>query len=615
MEKYRANLLMCAGTGCVATGTPKVRDALKAELEKHGLADEIKIVLTGCNGFCAEGPVMLVYPEEIFYQKLTVEEIPKLVEEHFLKGRPYEKLMFKDIEKKSAIPVMNDIPFFKNQVLRVLRNKGMIDPESLEEYIARDGYMATAKALNEMTPEDIIKVVKDAGLRGRGGAGFPTGLKWEFASKSVADQKFMLCNGDEGDPGAFMDRSVMEADPHSVIEGMIIGARAIGASKGVIYVRAEYPLAVQRLQLAIDKCHEAGLLGENILDSGFTFDLEIYLGAGAFVCGEETALMRSIEGQRGMPRPRPPFPAHKGLWDKPSVLNNVETLAQISPIILNGAEWYRTLGTEKSAGTKVFALTGDIRNVGLVEVPMGIPLKTIIYDIGGGIKKKKKKFKAVQLGGPSGGCIPEQLIDIPVTYEDINKTGAIVGSGGMVVMDEDTCMVSTAKFFLEFTAEESCGKCTPCRVGTKVMLDMLTDICAGRGKEGDIETLLDLSKDIIATSLCGLGQTAPNPILTTIKYFRHEYESHINERWCKAGICSPLCSFHIIEEKCKGCGLCLRGCPSNAIVGEKKKPHRIIQELCLQCRTCFDACKFGSIEIKASLKEPEPEKADEEVTK
>jgi NADH:ubiquinone oxidoreductase subunit F (NADH-binding)/(2Fe-2S) ferredoxin len=544
---------MCAGTGCVATGTPKVRDALKAELEKHGLTEEIKIVLTGCNGFCAEGPVMLVYPEEIFYQKLTVEEIPTLVEEHFLKGRPYEKLMFKDTEKKTAIPLMNDIPFFKHQVLRVLRNKGMIDPESLDEYIARDGYMATAKALTEMTPEDIIKVMKDSGLRGRGGAGFPTGLKWEFASKSVADQKFMLCNGDEGDPGAFMDRSVMEADPHSVIEGMIIGAKAIGASKGVIYVRAEYPLAVERLQMAIDKCRESGLLGENILDSGFDFDLEIYLGAGAFVCGEETALMRSIEGQRGMPRPRPPFPAHKGLWDKPSVLNNVESLAQIAPIILEGAEWYRTLGTEKSAGTKVFALTGDIKNVGLVEVPMGIPLRSVIYDIGGGINKKKKKFKAVQLGGPSGGCIPEHLIDIPVTYEDINKTGAIVGSGGMVVMDEDTCMVSTAKFFLEFTAEESCGKCTPCRVGTKVMLDMLTDICAGRGKEGDIETLLDLSKDIIATSLCGLGQTAPNPVLTTIKYFRHEYESHINERWCKAGICSPLCSFHIVEERCKGC--------------------------------------------------------------
>ena len=603
MEKYRANLLMCAGTGCVASGTPKVRDALKAELEKRGLADEIKIVLTGCNGFCAEGPVMLVYPEEIFYQKLTVEDIPTLVEEHFLKGRPYEKLMFKDVEKKHAIPLMNDIPFFKHQVLRVLRNKGLIDPDSLDEYIARDGYLAAAKALKEMTPQDIIKTIKDSGLRGRGGAGFPTGLKWEFASKSQADQKYMLCNGDEGDPGAFMDRSVMESDPHSVIEGMIIGAKAIGASKGVIYVRAEYPLAVQRLQRAIDMCNESGLLGENILDSGFTFDLEIYLGAGAFVCGEETALMRSIEGQRGMPRPRPPFPAHKGLWDKPSVLNNVETLAQIAPTILNGAEWYRALGTEKSAGTKVFAITGDIKNVGLVEVPMGIPLRTIIYDIGGGINKKKKKFKSVQMGGPSGGCIPEQLLDIPVTYEDVVKTGAIMGSGGMVVMDEDTCMVSTAKFFLEFTADESCGKCTPCRVGTKVMLDVLTDITEGRGKDGDIETLEDLSRDIIGTSLCGLGQTAPNPVLSTIRYFRHEYESHIKDHWCQAGICSKLCSFHIVEELCKGCGACLRGCPQQAVVGEKKKPHRIIQELCIQCRTCYDACKFGSIEIKPAIRQ------------
>ncbi len=597
MEQIRANLLMCAGTGCVASGTPKVKAALQEELEKRGLANEIKIVLTGCNGFCAEGPVMLVYPEGIFYQKLTVDEIPKLVDEHFLKGRPYEKLLYKEPEKKLAIPTMNEIPFFKFQVLRVLRNKGLIDPESLDEYIARDGYMAAAKALNEMTSADIIKVMKDSGIRGRGGAGFPTGMKWDFASKSQADQKYMLCNGDEGDPGAFMDRSVMEADPHSVIEGMIIGAKAIGASKGVIYVRAEYPLAVKRLQMAIDKCHETGLLGEDILNSGFNFDLEIYLGAGAFVCGEETALMRSIEGKRGMPRPRPPFPAHKGLWDKPSVLNNVETLAQIALIILNGADWYKTLGTEKSTGTKVFALTGDIRNVGLVEVPMGIPLRTIIYDIGGGTNNKKKKFKAVQMGGPSGGCIPDSLIDIPVTYEDVVKTGAIMGSGGMVVMDEDTCMVSTSKFFLEFTADESCGKCTPCRVGTRVMLDMLIDITEGNGKDGDIETLQDLSRDIIATSLCGLGQTAPNPVLSTIRYFKDEYESHIKDHWCRAGICTKLCTFHIDEELCKACGACLRACPQKAVVGEKKVPHRIIQELCIQCRTCYDTCKFGSIKV------------------
>lgn len=609
MDKYRANLLLCAGTGCVASGTAKVKTALAQELKDKGLADEIKIVLTGCNGFCAEGPVMLVYPDEIFYQRLTVEDVPKLVEEHFLKGRPYQKLMFKEPEQKLAIPLMKDIPFFKHQVLRVLRNKGLIDPENLDEYIARDGYIAASKALNEITQEEIIKTVKDSGLRGRGGAGFPTGLKWEFASKSKADQKYMLCNGDEGDPGAFMDRAVMEADPHSVIEGMIIGAKAIGASKGVIYVRAEYPLAVKRLQIAIDTCYENGLLGKNILGSDFTFDLEIYQGAGAFVCGEETALMRSIEGKRGMPRPRPPFPAHKGLWDKPSVLNNVETLAQIAPIILNGAEWYRALGTEKSPGTKVFALTGNIKNVGLVEVPMGIPLRTIIYDIGGGMKNKRKKFKAVQMGGPSGGCITESLLDIPVTYEDVVMTGAIMGSGGMVVMDEDTCMVSTAKFFLDFTTDESCGKCTPCRIGTKVMLDMLTDITEGRGKEGDIETLQDLSRDIIATSLCGLGQTAPNPVLTTIKYFRDEYESHIKDHWCKAGICSKLCSFHIDEKLCKGCGACLRICPQKAITGEKKQPHRIAQELCIQCRSCYDTCKFNSIKIGPAIHTCKPEPA------
>lgn len=596
LEKVRTNVMLCAGTGCVASGTTKVKDALQKELEKRGLEKEIKIVLTGCNGYCAEGPVMAVYPDEIFYQKLTVEDVPELVEEHFLKGRPYQKLMFKELGKKTAIPMMKEIPFFKHQVLRVLRNKGLIDPEKIEEYIARDGYQAAAKALLHMTQEDIIKVVKDSGIRGRGGAGFPTGLKWEFASKVQSDVKFMLCNGDEGDPGAFMDRSVMEADPHSVIEGMIIGAKAIGAHHGYIYVRAEYPLAVKRLQLAIDKAVESGLLGKNILDSGFDFELQIYQGAGAFVCGEETALMRSIEGRRGMPRPRPPFPAQKGLWDKPSVLNNVETLAQIAPIILNGSEWYRSLGTEKSTGTKVFALTGAVNNVGLVEVPMGIPLRTIIYDIGGGIRKGRK-FKAVQLGGPSGGCIPESLLNTPVTYEDIVATGAIVGSGGMVVMDDNTCMVGTAKFFLEFTTDESCGKCPPCRVGTKILLDMLTDIAEGRGKEGDIETLEDLGRDIIATSLCGLGQTAPNPILTTIKYFRDEYESHIKHKWCKAGVCRELTTFLIDEKLCKGCGACLRACPSKAISGEKKMPHKIIQDLCVHCRTCYDACKFKSIKI------------------
>ncbi|NOZ68891.1 MAG: NADH-quinone oxidoreductase subunit NuoF [Deferribacteres bacterium] len=605
-EQQRVSLMVCAGTGCVSAGSLKIKEAIEAELKKRSLDKEIGIVLTGCNGLCAGGPVIAVYPDEIFYQKLRPEDIPHLVEEHFVKGRPVQKLMYRMPAKRKAIPVMSEIPFFKHQVLRALRNKGLIDPEKIEEYIARDGYMAAAKALTEMTPEEIIKVVKDSGIRGRGGAGFPTGLKWEFCAKVQSDTKYMLCNGDEGDPGAFMDRSIMEADPHAVIEGMIIGARAIGANMGYIYVRAEYPLAVKRLQMAIDAATEAGLLGKNILDSGFDFNLEIYLGAGAFVCGEETALMRSIEGKRGMPRPRPPFPAHKGLWEKPSVLNNVETLANISPIILHGAEWYRNLGTEKSPGTKVFALTGAVNNVGLVEVPMGIPLRTIINDIGGGIKGKGRKFKAVQMGGPSGGCIPESLIDIPVTYEDVVKTGAIMGSGGMVVMDNNNCMVGMAKFFLEFTAEESCGKCPPCRVGTKIMLDILTDISEGRGKEGDIETLEDLSHDIIATSLCGLGQTAPNPVLTTIRYFRDEYESHIRDKWCKAGICRDLCSFHIIEELCKGCGACLRGCPSKAIVGEKKKPHRIIQDLCVRCRSCYDTCKFNSIKVLPAGFEGEP---------
>ncbi|MEW6713468.1 MAG: NADH-quinone oxidoreductase subunit NuoF [Nitrospirota bacterium] len=598
MQKYRANLMMCAGTGCVACGALKIKDALKAELKAKNLEDEIQIVLTGCNGFCSNGPIMAVFPDGIFYQKLKPEDIPLLVEEHLLKGRPVEKFMYQEPEKKTKVPAMKDIPFFNLQVLRALRNKGMIDPEKIEDYIARDGYQAAAKALLHMTSEEIVKEIKDSGIRGRGGAGFPTGLKWEFCSKVKSDIKYILCNGDEGDPGAFMDRSVMEADPHVVLEGMIIGAKAIGATMGYIYVRAEYPLAVKRLQIAIDQAKEAGLLGENILDSGFSLNIEIYEGAGAFVCGEETALMRSIEGKRGMPRPRPPFPAVKGLWDKPTVLNNVETFANIPPIILNGAEWFRSLGTEKSTGTKVFALTGAVNNIGLIEVPMGIPLRTIIYDIGGGIKNNRK-FKAVQLGGPSGGCIPESLLDTPVDYESINATGAIVGSGGMVVMDDSNCMVGMAKFFLEFTAEESCGKCPPCRVGTKVMLDMLTEISEGRGKEGDMELLQDLSADIINTSLCGLGQTAPNPVLTTIKYFRDEYESHIKDKWCKAGVCKTLTTFYIDEALCKGCGLCLRACPKGAITGEKKQPHKIDNELCIKCRSCYVACpvKFGAVKI------------------
>jgi NADH:ubiquinone oxidoreductase subunit F (NADH-binding)/(2Fe-2S) ferredoxin/NAD-dependent dihydropyrimidine dehydrogenase PreA subunit len=588
--------MLCGGTGCIAGGSLKIKKALDEELKNRGLEHEINVVLTGCNGFCAEGPVMTVYPEDIFYKKVKETDIPLIVEEHFIKGRPVESLMYKEPIKKQTIPLMKEIPFFSLQVLRALRNKGLIDAEKIEEYIARDGYQAAAKALTQMTPEQIIDEIKKSGLRGRGGAGFPTGLKWEESARAKADQKFILCNGDEGDPGAFMDRSIMEGDPHVVLEGMIIGAKAIGASRGYIYVRAEYPLAVHRLQLAIEQARENGLLGDNILGTGFNFDIEIYQGAGAFVCGESTALMRSIEGKRGMPRPRPPQSAVKGLWEKPTVLNNVETYANVPQIILNGADWFKTLGTEKSTGTKVFALSGAINNIGLIEVPMGIPLRKIIFDIGGGVPKGRK-FKAVQLGGPSGGCIPEALLDTPVTYEDIVQTGAIVGSGGMVVMNDLNCMVSVAKFFLEFTVEESCGKCPPCRVGTTVMLDLLTNITEGKGKEGDIELLEELSRDIITTSLCGLGQTAPNPALTTIKYFRDEYESHIKEQWCKTGVCKELCTFYIDEGKCKACGLCKKVCPQKAVSGEKKVPHHIDQALCVQCRSCYEVCKFDSVQI------------------
>ena len=592
---YRSNIMICAGTGCVANGSLKVKDALETELIKRNLQNEIKIVLTGCNGFCAKGPVMVVYPEDIFYQQVKPEDVPHLVEEHFIKGRPVQKFLYTPPTEKKTIPVMNEIPFFKHQVLRALRNRSLIDAEKIEEYIARDGYMAAAKALTEMTPEQIVAEVKKSGLRGRGGAGFLTGLKWELCARVSGDIKYILCNGDEGDPGAFMDRSVMEADPHSVLEGMIIAAKGINAHYGYIYVRAEYPLAVHRLQLAIDQAKERGLLGKDILGSGFDLDIEIYQGAGAFVCGEETALMASIEGKRGMPRAKPPFPAVKGLWQRPSVLNNVETFANVPPIILNGADWFASLGSEKSKGTKVFALSGALNNIGLVEVPMGIPLKTIIFDIGGGIKGNRK-FKAVQMGGPSGGCIPHSLIDTPVDFENINKTGAIMGSGGMVVMDELTCMPAMAKFFLEFTEDESCGKCVPCRIGNKTLLNILTRITNGEGREGDIDLLLALSQQIKDTSLCGLGQTSPNPVLTTIKYFRDEYEAHIKDHKCPARVCTPLIEFKVNEEKCKKCGMCFKNCPVGAITWEKGKDAYIDQEKCTKCKTCIKNCRFWAID-------------------
>ncbi|MBN2539567.1 MAG: FAD-dependent oxidoreductase [Deltaproteobacteria bacterium] len=539
MKVFRSHILLCGGTGCNATGSAKVKQALTAELERQGLADEIKIVETGCNGFCAMGPIMVVYPDGIIYMMLKPEDVPELVEEHFLKGRPLERLFYKEPSTEESIPLMHEIPFFALQELRVLRNKGLIDPEVIDEYIARDGYAGVAKALTEMTSEEIIKEVLDSGIRGRGGAGFPTGLKWKFASQSQNDVKYVLCNADEGDPGAFMDRSVLEADPHAVLEGMIIAAKAIGAHKGYIYCRAEYPLALRRLDIAIQQAKEYGLLGENILNTGFDFDLEVYQGAGAFVCGEETALMTSIEGNRGMPRPRPPFPAVSGLWQKPSVLNNVETLASIGQIIAKGSGWFANVGNETSKGTKVFALTGDVNNVGLVEVPMGTSLGTIVYDIGGGIPNGKK-FKAAQLGGPSGGMIPIQHLNAPIDYENVAKLGAIMGSGGLIVMNEDMCPVDMARFFMDFCQDESCGKCTPCREGTKRMLEILTDICEGRGREGDIETLIEMADIIKDSALCGLGQTAPNPVLSTIRYFRDEYEAHIRDKHCSAGVCSAL---------------------------------------------------------------------------
>jgi len=595
MNTIRSDLLLCGGTGCHASGSLEVKEALQKEIIKQGLDHEIRIIETGCNGFCAQGPVLLVQPEGIFYQKLKADDIPFLVEEHFLKGRPVKKLFYKEPASAETIPGMNDIPFYAKQKLIVLRNRGAIDPESIDEYIAGDGYMAAAKALVEMTPEEIIAEMKTSGLRGRGGAGFPTGLKWEFASREKADLKYVLCNADEGDPGAFMDRSVLEADPHAVLEGMLIAAKAIGASKGYIYCRAEYPLALRRLDIAIAKARDYGLLGEDILDSGFDFDLEVYQGAGAFVCGEETALMHSIEGKRGMPRPRPPFPAVQGLWKKPTVLNNVETYANVAQIILNGGEWYAGIGTETSKGTKVFALTGDVSNIGLVEVPMGTTLRTIIYDVGGGIPKKRK-FKAVQMGGPSGGCVPEQFLDTPVDYESLTKVGAIMGSGGMIVMNDRTCMVDMARFFMDFIQDESCGKCTPCREGTRRMLEILERITHGEGKPDDIDLLEELSTVIKDTALCGLGQTGPNPVLSTLRYFRHEYEAHIFEHQCPAKRCPALLHFEVAEDRCKKCGLCFKSCPADAITWQKKETASIDKNKCIKCLSCYTSCPFDAID-------------------
>ena len=592
---FRSHILMCAGTACVSCGTFKVRERLQKELKDRGLEEEVKVVITGCNGFCAEGPIMVVYPEGIFYGHLKPEDMPLIVEEHILKGRPVPKFFYKEPVKKEAIPRMKDIPFFGLQVLRVLRNRGLIDPENIEEYIAKDGYVALHKALTQMTPEQIIAEMKESGLRGRGGAGFPTGDKWEEARKYNRFPKYVICNGDEGDPGAFMDRIVLEADPHAVLEGMAICARAIDSHEGYLYVRAEYPLAIKRLNMAIEQARNLGVLGKDIFGTGFDFDAYVYPGAGAFVCGESTALMFSLEGKRGMPRAKPPRSAEAGLWGMPTVLNNVETFANVPQILINGAKWFNSLGTEKSKGTKVFSLAGSVNNIGLVEVPMGITLRSIVFDIGEGIKGGKK-FKAAQLGGPSGGFVPENLLDTPVDYESLEATGAIMGSGGIVICDESTCMVDSARFFTNFCVDESCGKCVPCRIGLTVMLRKLEDIVGGRGQEGDVEFLEDLGRHIVRMSHCGLGQSAPNPVLSTIRHFRHEYDEHIKDKHCRSLVCTPLIRFEVNEEKCKMCGLCMKACPSKAVTWEKKKPAKINQDLCTKCKSCIRACRFWAIE-------------------
>lgn len=592
---YRAHILVCGGTGCTSSGSPKIRDEFEAQLKANHLENEVKVVQTGCFGLCALGPVVIVYPEGAFYSMVKVEDVKEIVEEHILKGRVVTRLLYEEtVHENDSIKSLNEVNFYKKQHRVALRNCGVIDPENIEEYIAMDGYQALGKVLTKMTPQEVIDEIKASGLRGRGGAGFPTGMKWQFAAASQADQKYVCCNADEGDPGAFMDRSVLEGDPHAVIEAMAIAAYAIGANQGYIYIRAEYPIAVERLRIAIAQAKEYGLLGENIMGTGFSFDLDLRLGAGAFVCGEETALMNSIEGMRGEPRPRPPFPAVKGLFGKPTLLNNVETYANITQIINNGAEWFASMGTEKSKGTKVFALGGKINNTGLVEVPMGTTLREIIEEIGGGIPNGKK-FKAAQTGGPSGGCIPAHLIDTPIDYDSLMSIGSMMGSGGLIVMDEDNCMVDIAKFFLEFTVDESCGKCAPCRIGTKRLLEILDKITKGKGTLEDIDRLETLCESIKSSALCGLGQTAPNPVLSTLKYFRDEYIAHVVDKKCPAGVCKALLSYKIVEDKCKGCSACSRKCPVGAISGVIKSPYKIDTTKCVKCGVCMDTCKFNAI--------------------
>ena len=603
---YRSHVLVCGGTGCTSSGSQAIIDKFEAEIEKNGLKDEVAVVRTGCHGLCALGPIVLIYPEGSFYSMVKVEDVPEIVSEHLLKGRVVTRLLYQETVKEEEVIPLVETGFYKKQKRVALRNCGVINPENIDEYIAVDGYQALAKVLTEMTPEQVIDTLLAAGLRGRGGAGFPTGQKWKLARTLVpdADQKYVCCNADEGDPGAFMDRSVLEGDPHVVLEAMAIAGYTIGANQGYIYVRAEYPIAIQRLQIAINQAREYGLLGKDIFGTGFDFDIDLRFGAGAFVCGEETALMTSIEGNRGEPRPRPPFPAVKGLFAKPTVLNNVETYANIPRIILNGAEWFASMGTEKSKGTKVFALGGKINNTGLVEVPMGTTLREVIEDIGGGIPNGKK-FKAAQTGGPSGGCIPAEHFDIPIDYDNLISIGSMMGSGGLIVMDEDNCMVDIAKFFLEFTVDESCGKCTPCRIGTKRLYETLDKITKGQGTLEDLDKLEELCYYIKANSLCGLGQTAPNPVLSTLRYFKDEYIAHVVEKRCPAGVCKDLLSFSIDKEKCIGCGMCAKQCPAGAISktdyiapGKKLPAMAIDSSKCVKCGACMATCKFSAISKK-----------------